>query len=1103
MRLRKGWSLYLLAGMLACPQFLAAQAVSGTILGAVRDQSGATIIGATVTLTNTDTGLNRTVATNTTGEYVAPSLPTGNYTVTAELRGFKRISQSGIPLGVDQKLRIDLVLQVGEVTESIEVVGNAPLVQSDSSEMGGTIGENQVRELPLNGRDFVALTRLLPGVLRGIPGQNIDGSGSVSWRMSASFSANGQRTRENNFMLDGVDNNEYFLKSAVVFPNVDAIEEFKVQTSTYAPEFGRAGGGVVNIQIKSGTNSYHGSLFEFFRNDKLDANDWFNNKFGRARPPFRQNQFGGTLGGRLIRDKTFFFMDYQGWRRREGQAYLSNVPTAAMKAGDFSDLNRVIYDPTSQTAFLNNRIPVNRFDGAAKNILDQLYPDANVPGTRAANGQLINNYLNNPVLKRMDDQFDVKGDHQFSSSNHFSLRYSFERTERALPATLPHGDSGFTFGAGAGLVRAQSASLNDTHTFNANWLNEFRAGFSRFASRVTPIDWDTGLAQKVGIAGINISSFSNHMSRIDFQPGDIRNLGPSGNQPLFIFMPTLQLLDNVTYARSRHTMKFGFSYTYRRMNILNTDNPVGQFIFQPALTSNCAGVASGCTLNANAGFSVASFLLGLPSSESRQMISGMTGEDRPEIGAYFQDDYRVSSRLTLNLGIRYDLLVPMVEDYDRQSNFDVGNGKFVVASPDATFSGGRKLGRKLQETHYKDFGPRFGFAYNVFGDGRTILRGGYGIFWNDSLTGTPAMKMTNPPFLLSQNFTTTLLPTLRLSSGLPAPPVPDPSREPEGTTRSIYDLDYGDGYVQQWNFNVQKQLGRDYMLEVGYVAGKGTHLAMKGDINQAPPVVGVTNVDLNRPYINISPKLRQLSQAQSRGFTMYHSLQAKFTKRFSRSLMFLNSYTWGKVLDVTSDVEDLPLNSYNFGQDKSVATYNIAHTWTSSWSWELPFGTGKKFASGAQPVVNKLLGGWEVSGILLLRTGLPFTVVQQQNLLSTGTANRPDRVRRGSLDNPTPDRWFDLTAFRPTTDNTGTYGNSGRNILWGPGQQQVDLSLVKNTRLTERVNHQFKFELFNALNHAQFAQPGNSIGTGSAGVISSLLFTTPMRQIQFVMKLSF
>jgi hypothetical protein len=293
------------------------------------------------------------------------------------------------------------------------------------------------------------------------------------------------------------------------------------------------------------------------------------------------------------------------------------------------------------------------------------------------------------------------------------------------------------------------------------------------------------------------------------------------------------------------------------------------------------------------------------------------------------------------------------------------------------------------------------------------------------------------------------------------------------------------------------------MLELGYVGAHGTHLAMKGDVNQAPPVISVTNLDINRPYIRISPNLRQLSQSQSRGFSVYESLQVKFTKRFSRSLMFLNSYTWGKVLDVTSDTEDLPLNSYNFGMDKSVASYDIAHTWTSSWTWELPVGTGKKFASGVHPVLNKIFGGFEVNGILLLRTGLPFIVYQQQNLLSTGTQNRPDRIATGTLDNPTPDRWYDLAAFRPTTDNTGTYGNAGRNILRQPGQQQVDLSLVKNTRIAERFNYQFKFELFNAFNHPQFGMPGNTIGTGSAGVISNLLFNTPMRQIQFVMKLSF
>lgn len=1090
-------------GLSLLPHRILAQAVSGTILGSVKDSSRAAIPDTSVTITNTDTGLMRTVATDSMGDYVAPSLPPGTYTVSAEVKGFKKVSLSGVQLSVDQKARVDLELQVGAVTESVSVSASAPLVQFDSSELGATVNEIQIQQLPLNGRDFVQLTRMIPGVLRGIPGSNIDGAGSLAWRASASFSANGMRTRDNNFLLDGVDNNETWLNSVVVFPNVDALQEFKVQTSTYSAEFGRSSGGIVNLQMKSGTNDFHGNVFEFLRNDKLDANNLFNNKFGRRKPPFRQNQFGGTLGGHIVRDRTFFFGDYQGWRIREGRTFLSTVPTDLMRQGDFSELNRVIFDPVSRAPFLQNRIPSDRLDPAAKNIIDQLYPRANVAGQRAATGQVIDNFLFNPVLTRQDDQFDGRIDHRLSQKNQMFGRYSFERTVRFLPATLPHGDAGATFGAGNGLIRAQSLALNDTHTFTPTWLNELRFGFSRFAVKVTSIDADTNLAQKVGIPGVNISDIATAMAQITFTPGDIRNLGANSNQPLLTFLDTFQWYDNVTHSRGRHTLKMGFSYTGRRRNVLNVDNIVGHFNFQAPITSNCGGISSGCTINPNTGFSVATLLLGFPTRIDRQLMLGVFGERRPEYGAYAQDDIRVSDRLTINVGLRYDVFVPYVEHHDRQSNFDITSGKFVVASPGAELADGRVIGRELQFTPTHDFGPRFGFAYNLFGKSRTVLRGGYGIFWNNPLTGTSSSKAINPPFLLSQSLTTTLVPTLRLRDGLPAPPPLDVNRPPAGSTRSIFDVNFDDGYAQQWNLNVQQQLARDFMLEVGYVGSKGTHLVMKQDINQAPPTLGVTNSDVNRPYIKISPQLRGLSQVQSRGYSSYHSLQVKFTKRFSRALMFLNAYTFGKTIDIASDTESGTLNAYNFNMDRAVSSFDIAHTFSSSWTYVLPFGKGKRLGTGVSAVADKLIGGWELDGILLARSGLPFTVSQQQNLLSTGTGNRPNRLRSGTLPNSIADRWFDVSAFQATADNTGTYGNSGRNILRAPGQFQMDFSVVKNTRFRERFEHQIRFEFFNALNHPQFAAPGATIGTASAGVISSLLFNTPMRQIQIAMKLNF
>src|SRR5580765_8394973 len=484
-------SVALLAGLL--PRPLAAQTVAGTILGTVTDSTG-------------------TVVTDALGEYVAPQLPTGTYTVLAELTGFKSTALSNVQVGVDQRVRINVTLEVGQMTESVKIEASTPLLQTSSSELGTTVHSEQIQTLPLNGRNFVSLTRTVPGVVRGIPGANIDGAGSLAWRASASFSANGQRPRDNNYMLDGVDNNETWLQTVVLFPSVDALDEFKLQTSTYSAEFGRSLGGVVNLQIKSGANAMHGSAFEFLRNSKFDENNYFNDLAGRPKPDFSQHQYGGTISGPIVKDKTFYFFDYQGYHVNQGASYLSTVPSAKMRVGDFSELNRVIYDPITHLPFPGNVIPVSRFDPAAKNILSQMIPEADTAGTRSSTGQTINNYLINPTLKRQDNQIDLKVDHSLTSSNRFFGRYSYEKTHRDLPATLPHGDAGFTFGAGAGDIKAQGFAFNDTQTFSSNLLNEFRVGWSSIKFFMTPIDYGSNIAQTVGIPGINLGQTTSAIS---------------------------------------------------------------------------------------------------------------------------------------------------------------------------------------------------------------------------------------------------------------------------------------------------------------------------------------------------------------------------------------------------------------------------------------------------------------------------------------------------------------------------------------------------------------------------------------------------------------
>jgi hypothetical protein len=1076
------------------------QAVSGTILGTVTDSSGGVIGNAKVTIVNEGTSLTRTVTADPNGEYTAPSLPPGRYTVMTEMPGFKALALSNIDLGVDQRVRIDLKLEVGAMTESVSIRAETPLVQTSSSELGTTVTDQEIEALPLNGRNFVNLTRTVPGVLRGIPGANIDGAGSLAWRASASFSANGQRPRDNNYMLDGVDNNETWLQTVVVFPSVDALDEFKLQTSTYSAEFGRSLGGVVNLQIKSGTNAMRGSAFEFHRDDAFDANNFFNNRAGRSKPDFQQNQFGGTLGGPIFKDRTFFFADYQGHRENQGQTFLSTVPTLAMRAGDFSELSRVIYDPATGQPFPGNRIPADRIDSVARNVLDQLYPEPNTAGTRQSNGQVIDNYLINPIKHRQDNQFDVKIDHNLTSANRFFTRYSYQKTHRIQPATLEHGDAGATFGAGDGNVKAQGLAFNDTHTLSMNWLNEFRFGWSSVKFLMTPIDYGKNPAEAVGIPGINLNQATSAMTQLTFQ--NIRNLGANSNQPLITNQNDFQIFDNVTWIKGRHTLKSGGSITLRSREILNADTIVGVFNFNNNMTSNCAGQGPGCTVNSNTGFDVASFMLGLVNSKNRNLFDANTyTEKRPEYSLYVQDDFRTTSRLTLNLGLRWDVYPPWIEINDRQSNFDETTGQFVVASDDAVIAGVH-VGRYLQTYSKRDVGPRFGFAYDVNGNGRTVVRGGFGVFWNFTPGGTSSSKAQNPPFLQSTSLTpspTSYGTNLLLRDGLPPPPGVDPNRPASGSTRSIFDINFRDAYARQWNLNVQRSLATNYMVEIAYVGSQGRQMLLKGDPNQAPPVVGVTDANVNRPYRQLAPALRTIGQVQSTGTLDYNALLVKFQRRFANNFSFLNSYTWGKAIDLNSDNDgNVTLtNVYDPQYNRGPADYDIKHTFSSSWVYELPWAREKAY------------GGWQVSGILLLRSGLPLTVTTAQGVQSTGTGNRPNRICDGNLSNPTIDRWFDTSCFVPTADITGTYGDAGRGIIRGPGSFNIDASLIKNTRLG-RYNTEVRIEAFNLLNHPQFGNPNTTIGNAAVGTISTMLSNpscslcgTTERQIQLALKVRF
>jgi hypothetical protein len=579
-----------------------------------------------------------------------------------------------------------------------------------------------------------------------------------------------------------------------------------------------------------------------------------------------------------------------------------------------------------------------------------------------------------------------------------------------------------------------------------------------------------------------------------------RNLGSGGNQPLITNQNDFQVFDNVTWLKGKHTLKSGGSLTLRSREILNADTIVGNFSFNNNMTSNCAGAGPGCSVNSATGFDVASFMLGLVNAKNRALFdAGTYTEKRPEFSLYLQDDFRASSKLTLNLGLRWDVYPPWVEIQNRQSNFDITTGTFVVASDNATI-GGVKVGRYLQTYSKRDVGPRFGFAYDLSGDGKTLVRGGFGVFWNFSPGGTSSSKAQNPPFLQATSLNanpTAYGSNLLLRDGLPAPPGVDPNRPPAGTTRSVFDINFRDAYARQWNLNIQRGLGPNYMVEAAYVGSQGRQMVLKMDINQAPPVVGVSDSNVNRPFIGLAPAVRGLSQSRSVGKVDYNGLLLKFQRRFANNFSFLNSYTFGKSMDYASDNEAGITNSYNLQYNHGPSEYDVTHTLSSSWIYELPLAR------------DRLYGGWQFSGILYLRGGLPLTITQTQGVQSTGTGNRPNRICDGKLSNPTIDKWFDTGCFNRTPDITGTYGDAGRGILRGPGSFNIDASIIKNTRIAG-VSTEFRVEAFNVLNHPQFSNPNTTFDNAAGGTISSMLSSpscalcgTTERQVQIGVKVRF
>ena len=1041
------------------------QTDTATITGIVTDASGAAVPGAAVEATNTATGLKYRVESNETGSYSVTALPIGLYDLGITAQGFQTVQRSGVRLSAGDRARIDVELQVGSVTEVVEVTSQAPLLQSETSNLNQVIENTTITQMPLNGRNYQQLAVLAPGV---IPARNRN-------FVTDAFSVNGASWLQNQFVMDGMDNSNYhygivIASNQAVKPSVDAIQEFRVETHNFSAEFGRGGGGVVQVTTKSGTNEFHGTAFEFLRNDVLDANNFFNS--GRDKPPFRQNQFGGTFGGPIERDKTFFFASYQGTRIREKLTWLSTIPTPAQISGDFG--SKVIYDPATQAAdgkrqaFPGNRIPNDRIDPVAIQVL-RLYPAPNREG--------VQNYLYNPSRNDDDEQVDARFDHRFRDRDTIFFRYSFHDRDRLEPGNLPEPANG-----GATAIRlavAHAAVFSHTHVFaNANMVNEVRVAYSRNDGKIdTPTT--EKLWQQFGFKGLFERGDINGLPF--FSPGGFTNIGDRSYAPDPKIVDLKQIVDNLSITRGKHSMKVGGNIRNFRRYAGTTDFARGRFIFNGQFTAAQAGKG---TNN-----SIADAMLGLTSNAQLSTPLDHTMMSTA-FEVYFQDNFKFSRKLTLDLGLRYEYMPPFHERRDRLANFVFdsrlpGAGTIVPADPD-----GSHEERSFQQPDRNNVAPRIGLAYQATSS--TVIRAGYGVFYDNTVpVNFDLLPVMNPPIYLRADFPTSnqsATSNLVVRNGFPADAL-KPEVLSGRALFSAWPYEFPDGITHQWNINVQRSVPGNAVVSVAYVGTNGVH-QRTGTVDLNQPVPGPGALAARRAY----PALAGITTSVPEGRSNYQGIELRFERRFSNGFSTLNGFTWSKTMST-----GMSQNTREMIREKGLSSEHVPKRFFSTVVWDLPLGAGRKWVRSG--FLSNVIGGWQLSTLFSVQNGMTLTPGITANPANTTGAGRPDRIANGNLprDQRTPERWFDTSAF--TAPAAYTFGNAGFNIIEGPGLVNLDNTISRMFQLTERFRIDFRAEFFNLFNEAHFGAPNMTVDRNVGGTISST--NTPARQIQFGLKLIF
>jgi hypothetical protein len=1089
-----------------------AQRDMGTVLGTVTDATGAVVPGATVTITEEATGITNVVQTDASGNYIRPLLKPGSYTVSVESEGFKKAIQNGVILVGASRVQASFNLELGQVTETIEVTAQLPALQTASTQMGGTLENRQTSELPLGGqRRFAFLARTVPAVYPAEPGARDAAGGG--------FSANGVRSNgQNNFLLNGMDNNvnviDFINQTAyVIGPSVEAIGEMQILTNGYNAEYGRAAGGVVNVTIKSGTNDMHGTLYEFLQNDNLNANTWEANRQGNDKGAFVQNLFGAAVGGPLIRDRTFWFADYQGTRIRDGS--LSNtltIPTAAMKNGDFSSLGVPIFNPFSsedagaREPFANNQIPSNMFDPAAKKLID-LYPD---PNQNLGAGRPGSNFFTQRGSSVDVNQWDVRVDHRLTDNDSLFGSISWSNEKKFQEPPLPGGLDAGGFAGEQEENLARNAMLSYTRIWSPTFITESRAAYSRLVTTRVQALADENSFDAVGIGGLNPFTVNN---------GGLMRLGPESYAVVggAEWLPTQEynnvwdFVQNVSWNKGSHAFKFGFEYRPVGFPFFQVPSPRGRMDFDRDMTGQ-RGLA-------DAGDGMATWLIGTPGF-SRITTANFISSYRDAYSFYAQDDWKVSSKLTVNLGVRYEVTSPIGEKFGRQAHLDIWGiehnqptlvipagpdqddplpPNFATDFPDIAVERG-VASQYLIDWDKTNLAPRFGIAYELMPG--TVIRTGYGMFYGaEENEGGNPNRGENLPFNQETQFNPdnsfAFNPFIdRFSDGFPVDSftLPAPINFRSLYTNRRWPL------VHKWNFNVQRDIGWNTVLEVAYIGSKGQRLTQNYDPNRPvhDPTPGVNSLP-RRPIQVVGNT--GIQGTNSFGRSNYSAMTVKLEKRFSDGIQFLGAYTWGHALtDVGSPLSDGPGNrTVHISEEYSHASFDVRHRFTLSGLWELPFLRNNSGVAG------KIAGGWQLNPILTLQTGNFISISSSRGLCSCSGTIRPDpdsgKDPNGAPSGGrTPDEWMDTSAFADPTP--GTFGALGNFSNVRPGINTLDLSLFKDFRINERYRVQFRAESFNLTNTPQFNGPQSTQGNSDFGRINSTRAGSN-RQWQFALRFMF